>query len=83
MKFALDCNALIDISRTDDPVALFRLQHLVKELDAVLVVPTPVIAEYLVRLEDEGLAWLAVQRKRKNFLIPPFDFPSQGSNHRL
>lgn len=74
MKLALDCNALIEISRPDDPVALFRFQYLVRELDAVFVVPTPVIAEYLVQVEAEGVAWLATQRRRKNFLILPFDY---------
>jgi len=73
MKIALDCNALIELSRPDEPASLYRLQYLVKKQDTVIVVPTPVIAEYLVQVDEQGLAWLAAQRRRKNFLTPPFD----------
>lgn len=74
MKIALDCNALIELSRPDDPVSQFRFLHLIKEQDAVLVVPTPVVAEFLVRAEAEGVEWLSTQRKRRNFILGAFDY---------
>ena len=73
MKIAFDCNAMVKLSRPDDDVALWRLQYLLQDAATIIVLPTPSIAEFLVRLNQAESAWLTSLDRKKNVVVASFD----------
>jgi predicted nucleic acid-binding protein len=75
--FDSNANAPLDTS-TGLPVSecAKRVDYLITELsrsNVTLVVPTPVLAEVLIRAGSAGPKWLQVLEKNKNVRISPFD----------
>jgi hypothetical protein bpseu9_40260 len=72
MIVALDCNALIAWSGSDnDSVA--RIEHLCSGKNVSIIVPTPALAEFLVRADQELESWIVDAERSKSFRIIPFD----------
>ena len=75
--FDQNANAPIDQS-TGAPVTdcTQRVDYLIAELtksNATLIVPTPVLAEVLVKAGSAGQKWLQILEKNRNVRIAPFD----------
>jgi len=71
---AIDANTLIRWSVEEDKdFSVSRLNHLFSGHAIVLIVPTPALAEFLVRANSAGHAWLAMVEKKRSFQIAAFD----------
>jgi predicted nucleic acid-binding protein len=74
----LDTKCLVRWASTDDPGNLdrARLDHLlatVAKARGRIVLPTPVIAEFLVRTDDATADWLVALEKKAAIVVQPFD----------
>jgi predicted nucleic acid-binding protein len=72
----LDCNALVAWSDPKETLNRSRLEHLFDQLSATggkIIVPTPVLAEYLVKTNDATSGWLAAIERKRAFEVVNFD----------
>lgn len=73
----VDCNFLVALSAKntgrDDRARLDHFLDAVSKGKKKLIIPTPVIAEYLVRADAAGLEWLDTLEKRSGIEVVPFD----------
>jgi rRNA-processing protein FCF1 len=77
MIVCIDCNTLVAWStERGDGLNKARLDQLfadVAEAKGRLIVPTPCLAEFLVRTDDATSEWLAAIEKKRSFQVVPFD----------
>jgi hypothetical protein len=75
--FEKDANAPID-PQTGEPLerCYDRVNHLIAEMaanSAKIVIPTPALAEILVKAGEAGPEWLNIIEKSRHFVIADFD----------
>ena len=73
----LDCNFLVawtsKKTSKDDRLKMDHLLDSAGKNKQKLVIPTPVIAEYLVKADAAGLEWLDTLEKKASIIVVPFD----------
>jgi predicted nucleic acid-binding protein len=72
----LDCNALVCWSAPKETLNRSRLEHLFDQLSAAggkIIIPTPVLAEFLVKTNDATSGWLAGIERKRAFEVVNFD----------
>lgn len=76
LRVLVDCNFLVSWikPKSDDDKARFEyfLETAGKQQQKIII-PTPVIAEYLVRADEAGLNWLDQLEKKACILVVAFD----------
>lgn len=74
---ALDTRCLVLWAREDpEDLDRQRFEHLVSEVAAAkgkIVIPTPVIAEFLVGTDEATADWISVLERRSAVEVAPFD----------
>lgn len=76
MIVVLDCNALVCWSEPTETLNRSRLEHLFDELSAAggkIIIPTPVLAEFLVKTNDATSGWLVGIERKRAFEVVNFD----------
>jgi predicted nucleic acid-binding protein len=72
----LDCNALVSWSDPKETLNRSRLEHLFDQLSGAggkIIIPTPVLAEFLVKTNDATSGWLAAIERKRAFEVVNFD----------
>ena len=73
----IDCNVLVAWSADSTPPdTRARLEHLLVQAGAAgqrIIIPTPVLAEFLVRTDEATAGWLSALERKAAVYVAPFD----------
>jgi predicted nucleic acid-binding protein len=70
----LDANFLINhVSNDQSDDNKHRADHLLNSPDTKFIIPMPTFAEFLIRANHDGMAWINALEKKKSVIFAPFD----------
>lgn len=73
----IDCNVLVAWSADTTPAdTRARLEHLLAQASAAgqrIIIPTPVLAEFLVKTDEATAGWLSALERKAAVYVAPFD----------